>query len=185
MKYTALLIMCLLLSAASMHGQYIQDRGILMERDGKNLVADGKKLSPESAEILLRESFGRETASAWAEAGRRFRTGKTVLIASGGATFAGAALTTAGAVWYSHYYDNKDTDTMKPGPLVMVYTGTLTALAGIAGLCAGSVIYVKSAKRMDRIIDRCNSRHERQYARTSISIGAQRNGIGIAVNLMH
>lgn len=156
-----------------------------MERDGKNLVADGKKLSPESAEILLRESFGRETASAWAEAGRRFRTGKTVLIASGGATFAGAALTTAGAVWYSHYYDNKDTDTMKPGPLVMVYTGTLTALAGIAGLCAGSVIYVKSAKRMDRIIDRCNSRHERQYARTSISIGAQRNGIGIAVNLMH
>ena len=131
----------------------------LLLSDGKNLVADGKKLSPESAEILLRESFGRETASAWAEAGRRFRTGKTVLIASGGATFAGAALTTAGAVWYSHYYDNKDTDTMKPGPLVMVYTGTLTALAGIA--------------------------HERQYARTSISIGAQRNGIGIAVNLMH
>ena len=64
MKHTALLIMCLLLSAASMPGQYIQDGGILMERDGKNLVADGKKLSPESAEILLRESFGRETASA-------------------------------------------------------------------------------------------------------------------------
>lgn len=171
----------ILLPLASARAQFIYDEDMMLSRNGGSLVYGEEELSPDAARYLLSDVYGNDLYSSWKDASGRYDVGKKLMISFGATTFVGASLLTAGAVWYNHYYDNKVTDTMSPGPLVMSYSGVLATVVGIAGLCAGTVIYISSSRKMDSIVDAYNYGGESRLAEASISIGAQRNGIGLAL----
>lgn len=170
-----------LMPLASASAQFVYDEDMRLSRKGGSLVYGEEKLSPDDARYLLSDVYGNDLYSSWKDASRRYDVGKKLMISFGTTTFAGVSLLTAGAVWYNHYYDNKVTDIMSPGPLVMAYSGVLATVVGIAGLCTGTVIYITSSRKMDSIVDAYNYGGESRLAEASISIGAQRNGIGLAV----
>lgn len=170
-----------LMPLTSVRAQFVYDEDVRLSRKGSSLVYGEEKLSPENARYLLSDVYGNDLYSSWKDASRRYDVGKKLMISFGATTFAGASLLIAGAVWYNHYYDNKVTDTMSPGPLALAYSGVLAAVVGVAGLCTGTVIYISSSRKMDSIVDAYNYGGESRLAEASVSIGAQRNGLGLAL----
>lgn len=181
MKNLVITATAFLLSAFCMHGQYVPQDSPRIERQGKYLVYEGQKLSADAAASLIGELQGTDMASSWAAAYGKYKKGKILLSSFGGVTVLGAALIAGSIIWIENYnYDG--TCLMGPGPFITMYAGYLATLTGIGGLTAGAIIYAKAGKRLDRIIDRCNSGDEYRTAGTSVSVGAQKNGIGIALN---
>lgn len=176
-----MILLGIIFSATFLSAQYIQEERVPVSRHGRYLMYGGQKLSTQQALVLLEDVYGTDLSSSWESAVHRFVTGRNLMISFGAVTFTGASLLTAGAIWYNHYYDNMVGDTMDPGPLTMSYAGVLTAVVGVAGLCAGTVVYMSAVKKLDSIVRAYNYGGRQRLADASLSIGAQRNGFGLAV----
>lgn len=184
-----LLAIALLLLSGAAWAQYAG--GGTVKRSGTHLVVNGQKLSEEAQAALLADINGTDYNKAWqkAKSGRGAGIGLTVgggvaLVGGGATVLLGLTTSMLGAVFggtvgsiggkeSGQEAAQKGAEAGKP----FFIGGLIAAGAGIAGLGTGIPMIVANNKRLNNIVNTCNS----GKTTAQLTLGPTGNGVGLAL----
>lgn len=163
-------------------------------RKGVKLYSsDGIMLTSEQISALMNSVDGLSWES-WVKDARGFKAGKGLLIASGSLTGVGIVTLGIGAVGMMIEGLAVGIGTVFFAPLAslsgeelevaldskfrgVAIAGLAMTGTGIAGLITGTTVYCVYKKRLNNMVDSCNS-----ASHLNVSLGMQQHGVGLAVN---
>lgn len=165
----------------------------IYRKGAKLYSSDDVLLTAEQISALMNSVDGLSWES-WVKDARGFKAGKGLLIASGSLTGVGIVTLGIGAVGMMIEGLAVGIGTVFFAPLAslsgeelevamdskfrgVAIAGLAMTGTGIAGLITGTTVYCVYKKRLNNMVDSCNS-----ASHLNVSLGMQQHGVGLAVN---